>query len=138
MDGFLRSNCTSTEQECVLQQSDVGVNDNKVQPEVRMDDSNDATTQQVTAREEFARLTKMRQRQGTIAWAAEQNNQFERGRSLGYHYFSEKRKVCLCTVLLVFPFVFCLLPIAYFFPCCLQIAEAGTKGDMSYLDAPDA
>ena len=32
MDGFLRSICTSTEQECILLQSDVGVNDNKVQP----------------------------------------------------------------------------------------------------------
>ena len=82
MDGFLRSNCTSTEQECILLQSDVGVNDNKVQPEVGMDDSNDATIQQADAREEFGRLTKMRQRQGTTAWAAEQNKQFERGRSL--------------------------------------------------------
>ena len=60
MDGFLHSNCTSTEQECILLQSDVGVNDNKVQPEVGMDDSNNATTQQAAAREEFARLTKMR------------------------------------------------------------------------------
>ena len=82
MDGFLRSNCTSTEQECILLQPDVGVNDNKVQPEVGMDDSNDATTQKAAAREEFARLTKMRQRQGTAAWAAEQNKQFDRGRSL--------------------------------------------------------
>ena len=30
MNGFLRSNCTSTEQEYILLQSDVGVNDNKV------------------------------------------------------------------------------------------------------------
>ena len=82
IDGFLHSNCTSTEQECILLQPDVGVNDNKVQPEVRMGDSNDATTQQAAAREEFARLTKMRQRQGTTAWAAEQNKQFDRGRSL--------------------------------------------------------
>ena len=73
MDCFLHSNCTSSEQECVLLQSDVGVNDNKVQPEVGMDDSNDATTQQAAAREEFARLTKMRQRQRTAAWAAEHN-----------------------------------------------------------------
>ena len=47
-----------------------------------MDDINDATTQQAAAREEFARLTKMRQRQGTTAWAAERNKQFDRGRSL--------------------------------------------------------
>ena len=32
MDGFLHLNCTSTEQECIFLQSDVGVNDNKVQP----------------------------------------------------------------------------------------------------------
>ena len=82
MDGFLRSNCTSTEQECILLQSDIGVNDIKVQPEVGMDDSNDATTQQADAREEFARLTTMRQRQGTTVWAAKQNKQFDRGRSL--------------------------------------------------------
>ena len=44
INGFLRSNWTSTEQEYILLQSDVGVNDNKVQPEVGMDDSNDATT----------------------------------------------------------------------------------------------
>ena len=82
MDGFLHSNCTNTEQEYFWLQTDVGVNDNKVQPEVGMDDSNDVTTQQAAAREEFARLTKMRQRQGTTAWAAEQNKQFDRGRSL--------------------------------------------------------
>ena len=82
MDGFLHLNCTSTEQECILLQSDVGINDNKVQPEVGMDDGNDATTQQAVARQEFARPTKMRQRQGTTAWAAEQNKQFDRGRSL--------------------------------------------------------
>ena len=44
MDGFLRLNCTSTEQEYILLQSGVGVNDNKVQPEVGIGDSNDATT----------------------------------------------------------------------------------------------
>ena len=73
MDGFLHSNCPSPEQECFMLQSDVGVNDNKIQPEVGMDDGNDAATQQAAAREEFARLTKMRQRQGRTAWAAEQN-----------------------------------------------------------------
>ena len=73
MDVFFAFNCTSTEQVCILLRSDVGVNDNEVQPEVGMDDSNDATTQQDAARVEFARLTKMRQRQGTTAWAAEQN-----------------------------------------------------------------
>ena len=82
MDGFLHLNCTITEQVCILLRSDVGVNVNKVQPEVGMDDSNDAITQQAAAREEFMRLTKMRQRQGTATWAAEQNKQFDRGRSL--------------------------------------------------------
>ena len=55
MDGFLRSNFTSMKQECILLQSNVGVNDNRVQPEVGMDDNNDATTQQAAVREEFAR-----------------------------------------------------------------------------------
>ena len=66
MDGFLRSNCTSTEQECNLLQSDVGVND--------------ATTQQATVCEEF--VTPTEKRQGTTAWATEQHKQFDRGRSL--------------------------------------------------------
>ena len=79
MDGFLRSNCTSTEQECILLQADVGVNDSKVQPEVGMDDSNDATTQQAAVRE-FVSPTE--NRQGTTAWATEQHKQFNRGRSL--------------------------------------------------------
>ena len=82
MDGFLRSNCTSTEQECILLQSDVGVNDNKVQPEVGMDNSNDATTQQATVREEFVSPTEKLQQQGTTAWATEQNKQFDRDRLL--------------------------------------------------------
>ena len=82
MDGLFHTNFTSTEQVCILLRSEVGVNENKVQPEVGMDDSNDATTQQAAAREEFARLTKMRQWQGTTAWATEQNKQFDRGRSL--------------------------------------------------------
>ena len=81
MDGFLRSNCTSTEQECILLQSDVRVNDSKVQPEVGMDDNYDATTHQAAAREVSARLP-IGQQQGTIAWATEQHKQFDRGRSL--------------------------------------------------------
>ena len=81
MDGFLRSNCTSTEQEYILLQSDVGVNDNKVQPEVVMDDSNDATTRQATAREESARIPNDQQQEMT-AWSTDQNRQFDRGISL--------------------------------------------------------
>ena len=82
MDGFLRSNCTSTDQECILLQLDVGVNDNKVRPEVGMDDSNDATTQQAVFREEFVSPTEKQQKRGTTAWAIEQNKLFDRGRLL--------------------------------------------------------
>ena len=42
LDGFLRSNSTSMEQEYILLQSNVGVNDNRVQPDVGVDDNNDA------------------------------------------------------------------------------------------------
>ena len=80
MDGFLRSNFKSMEQECILLQSNVGVNDNRVQPEVGMDDNNDATTQQAAVREEFVSPTE--KRQGAIAWATEQHKLFDRGRSL--------------------------------------------------------
>ena len=80
MDGFLRSNFTSMEQEYILLQSNVGVNDNRVQPEVGMDDNNNATTQQAAVRVEF--VSPMEKRQGTTAWATEQNKQFDRGRSL--------------------------------------------------------
>ena len=68
------------EQEYILLQSNVGVNDNRVQPEVGMDDNNNATTQQAAVREEFVNPTE--KRQGMTAWATEQNKQFDRGRSL--------------------------------------------------------
>ena len=80
MNGFLRSNFTSMEQEYVLLQLNVGVNDNIVQPEVGVDDNNDTTTQQAAVREEFVSPTE--KRQGTTAWATEQHKQFDRGRSL--------------------------------------------------------
>ena len=71
MDGFLRSNFTSMEQECaLLYQPDVGV------------DNNDATTQQAAVREEFMSPTEKRKQQGTTAWATKQNKQFDRGRPL--------------------------------------------------------
>ena len=70
LDGFLGSNFTSIEQEYILLQSNVGVNDNRVHPEVGMDDNN-ATTQQAAVREEFVSPTE--KRQGTTAWATEQN-----------------------------------------------------------------
>ena len=81
MGVFLHSNCTSTEQVCILLRSHVGVNDNKVQPEVGVDDSNDATTQRAAAREEFAKLTKMAAARDE-SLVCEQSKQFDRGRSL--------------------------------------------------------
>ena len=64
MDGFLRSNFTSTEQECaLLYQPDVGVHDDEKETT--------APSQQAVVREEFVSLTKMRQRQATTAWAAD-------------------------------------------------------------------
>ena len=74
MDGFLRSNCTSTKQECILlHQSDVGVDDER--------ETTAATSQQSAVREEFASPTEKRQQQRTTAWATKQNKQFDRGRS---------------------------------------------------------
>ena len=74
MDGFLRSNCTSTEQEYILlHQSDVGVDGEK---------ETTAISEQVAIREEFAIPTENGQQQETTAWTTEQNRQFDRGRSL--------------------------------------------------------
>ena len=72
VDGILRFNCTSPNQQdtIILLQSDVG-----------MDNNDETTTQQATAREEFARPTKKRQQQGMTAWLTEQNKQFDRGQS---------------------------------------------------------
>ena len=119
MDSFLRSNFTSMEQECILLQSNVGVNDNRVQPEVGMDDNNDATTQQAAVREEFVSPTE--KRQGTTTWATGQHKLFDRGRSLLCNYFSEKRNICLYTVLYVFS-ARCILPALsiVLFPFCPQ------------------
>ena len=71
MDGFLHSNFTSPEQECVLLASDIGV------------DGNDETTAfqvQAGAREESARLPNGQQ-QGMTAWSTDQYRQFDRGRA---------------------------------------------------------
>ena len=54
VDGCLRLNCTSPEQECILLQPDVEVDHEKEQP---------STPQQAAAREEFARSTKKREQQ---------------------------------------------------------------------------
>ena len=68
MDGFLRSNCTSLEQEYNLIQPREEYILLQVQPEVGMDDSNNATTLQAAAREESARLP-IGQQQGMTAWS---------------------------------------------------------------------
>ena len=70
VDVFSRFNCTSSEQECILFQPDVGVDDEKDQP---------TTSQQAAAREEFARPTKKRQQQRMTAWTTKQNKQFDPG-----------------------------------------------------------
>ena len=69
VDVFLRfNNCTSPEQ-CILFQPDVGV-----------DDNDEATTsQQAAAREEFARPTKKRQQQRMTAWTTNQSKQLDPG-----------------------------------------------------------
>ena len=79
MDGFLSSNCTSLEQEYILIQSREAYILLQVQPEVGMDDSNNATTSQAAAREESARLL-IGQQQRMKAWSTDQNRQFDRGR----------------------------------------------------------
>ena len=72
MDGFLRSNCTSTEQEYILlHQSDIGVDDN---------DEATASKVQVGARK-LSEILPIGQQQGMTAWSTDQNRQFDRGRS---------------------------------------------------------
>ena len=79
MNGFLHSNCTSPEQEYILIQSREEYILLQVQPEVGMDDSNNATTSQAAAREESVRLP-IGQQQRMTAWSTDQNRQFDRGR----------------------------------------------------------
>ena len=124
MDGFLRSNFTSMEQECaLLHQPDAGVNDNRVQPEVRMDDNNDATTHQAAVRVEFVSPTE--NRQGTTAWATEQHKQFDRDRSLWCNYFSEKEKCLPVYCLACFsPLYFCLRCLLRIFPVLSTICRS--------------
>ena len=81
MDGSLTSNCTSLEQEYILIQSREEYILLQVQPEVGMEDSNNANTSQAAAREESARLP-IGQQQGMTAWSTDQNRQFDRRRLL--------------------------------------------------------
>ena len=107
VDGFLRSNCTSVEQEYIFIQSREEYILLQVQPEVGMDDSNNATTSQAAAGEESARLP-IGQQQGMTAWSTDHNRQFDRGRLLWYKIPFLKRNVlpvyCIC--LFFFPLVF--------------------------------
>ena len=106
MDGFLRLNCTSTEQDILLHQPDVGVDDEK---------ETNATSQQAAVREEFASPTEKRQQQGTTAWATEQNKQFDRAGHIDIITFLEKKMfACRVYCFACFSLVFCLLPIVYF------------------------
>ena len=81
MNGFLSSSCTSLEQEYILIQSREEYILLQVQPEVGMDDSNNANISQAATREETARLL-MGQQQEMKAWSTDQNRQFDRGRLL--------------------------------------------------------
>ena len=133
IDGFLRSNFTSTEQECaLLHQPDVGVDDDKKQTT--------ATSQQDAVHEEFVSPTEKRQQQGRQLGLSSRTSNLTGASHCGTLTFL-KREIFACVLsCLFFPLVFfCLLPIAYFSRLVhKKIAEAGTKGDMSYLDAPDA
>ena len=71
-DVFLRSKCTNLEEDHILLQ---------VQPEVGMDDSNNANTSQAATREESARLL-FGQQQRMAAWSTDQSKQFDRRRLL--------------------------------------------------------
>ena len=71
-DVFLRSKCTSLEEDYILLQ---------VQPEVGMDDSNNANTSQTATREESARLL-FGQQERMAAWSTNQSKQFDSGRLL--------------------------------------------------------
>ena len=70
-DVFLRSKCTSLEEEYILLQ---------VEPD-GIDDSNNANASQAATREESARLL-FGQQQRMAAWSTDQSKQFDRGRLL--------------------------------------------------------
>ena len=80
-DGFLNSNYTRLEQEYILIQSREEYILLQVQPEVGMDDSNNANTSQAATCEKSARLLIGKQ-QGMKAWSTDQNRQLDRGKLL--------------------------------------------------------
>ena len=138
MDGFLRSTCTSTEQEYILLQSNVGVNDNRVQPEVGMDDNNDATTQQAAVREEFASLRRS-DRGRQLGLPSRTSNMIGASFCDTVTFLKRETLACVLPCLLFFPLVYFVCAVYRIFPVLsTKIAEAGTKGEMSYLGAPDA
>ena len=126
-DVFLRSKCTSLEEDYILLQ---------VQPEVGMDDSNNANTLQAATREEFARLLLV----SSKGW---QRDQPTKANSLIGEDFCDEKFLfseeifclyCLYSVFSACIFVYCRIS---YFP--RFTAKAGMKGEMShFLDAPDA
>ena len=107
MDDFLQLNCTSPEQEYIVLQPDVGI-----------DNNDEATTSKVQAgaREEFARLPIGRQQRETASTV--QSKQFERGRSQCTITFL-KRDKCFWRIYCLFARCFpsCVLSTFY---CCIS------------------
>ena len=108
-DVFLRSKCTSLEEEYILLQ---------VQPEVGMDDSNNANTSQATTREESARLFLA----STKGW---QRGQPTKANSLigedfcDEKFLSSEEIFCLyCLCFVFFRLFSCVLSYFAFFPLC--------------------
>ena len=128
-DVFLRSKCTSLEEEYILLQ---------VQPEVGMDDSNNANTSQVTTREEL-RDYFLASNKGWQRGQPTKTNSLIGEDFCDEKFLSSEEIFCLycCLCFVSFRLYFCLLPSIVFFHFA-KIAEAGMKGEISYLDAPDA
>ena len=109
----------------------------QVQPEVGMDDSSNANTSQATTREESARLFLA----SSKGW---QRGQPTKANSLRGEDFCDEKFLsseeifclyCLCFVFSACIFVYCPSFVFFHFE---KIAEAGMKGEIRYLDAPDA
>ena len=102
MDGFLRSNCTSTEQEYILlRQPDVGVDDKK--------ETTAATSQQAAVREEFAILRRSDISKGRQLGLTSRTSSLIGAGYIDNITFLEKRNCFAC-----FSLVFGLLSIMYF------------------------
>ena len=122
VDGFLRINCTSLEQERTISlQEDIGVNDETT-----------TTTAQAAAREEFARPPKNRQQRRVTAWGVEQTKQFDPGGGLSIHSFPDG---CLFRVLFA-PCVFVFLFSSSLQNSCLY--QGGTRGEKNFPSSVEA